>query len=282
MSKIKKGINTWSFPAGLDIPAQIRMAKAAGFDGIELALNLTGPLSLESTDAEIRGWRAAADKEGIALTSLASGLYWQHSFSSEDPAIRAKSMEIARFQLKAAALLGVDCVLIVPGCVGADFIADIKPVPYETVWNRAQEALRALIPDCEKHGVVIGVENVWNKFLLSPVEARHFLDAIDSKWIRMYFDVGNVIAYGYPEHWIQALGKRIARVHCKDFKASVGNINGFCDLLAGDVNFPAVIAALEAVGYDGWFTAEMGGYRHHSDQIVYNTSASMDRILGRK
>lgn len=278
---MKKGINQWSFPAGMAISECMRLAKKAGFDGIELALNLSGPLSLESSDAEIEGCRSQAAEIGIELISLATGLYWDSPFSADDPAIRAKAHEIACFQLKAARLLGVDCILVVPGCVGADFIPGAKVVPYETVYNRSLEAMKALIPVAAEQGVVVGVENVWNKFLLSPLEMRQFIDAIASPWVQAYLDVGNVIAFGYPEHWIPVLGKRIARVHCKDFKAAVGNINGFCDLLAGDVNFPAVVEELEKAGYQGYITAEMGGYRHYNDQIVYNTSAAMDRFLGR-
>ena len=278
---MKKGINVWSFPGDLTIEQRMRLAKRAGFDGIELALNLTGPLSLESGEAEIKGYRALADEIGIELISLASGLYWEFPFSADDPSVRAKALEIAAFQLKAARLLGVTCILVVPGCVGADFIKGAKVVPYETVYNRALEAMKALVPVAEAQGVVVGVENVWNKFLLSPLEMRGFIDEVGSPWVQAYLDVGNILAVGYPEHWIPVLGKRIARVHCKDFKVSVGNINGFCDLLAGDVNFPAVVEELQKAGYEGYITAEMGGYRHHNDQIVYNTSASMDRILGR-
>ena len=127
--------------------------------------------------------------------------------------------------------------------------------------------------------MAIGVENVWNKFLLSPIEMTGFLDACGSPWIRAYFDAGNVLQFGYPEQWIEILGKRIVRVHVKDFKRAVGNINGFTDLLAGDVDWPAVVRALRGVGYDSFVTAEMGAYRHYGDQIVYNTSAALDRIL---
>lgn len=278
---MKKGINMWSFPSELSIEECMRLAKKAGFDGIELALNLTGPLSLQSSDAEIEGYRALAQEIGIELISLASGLYWDFPFSADDQAIADKALEIARFQLKAARLLGVDCILVVPGCVGADFIKGAKVVPYETVYERALAAMKALVPVAAENGVVVGVENVWNKFLLSPLEMRRFIDEVGSPWVQAYFDIGNVVVFGYPEHWVATLGKRIARVHCKDFKASIGNINGFCDLLAGDVNYPAVIKALEDVGYEGYVTAEMGSYRHYNDQIVYNTSAAMDRFLGR-
>ena len=278
---MKKGINMWSFPGGMSVPACMRLAKEAGFDGFEPALGEQGPISIESGEAELREYRAMAGDIGIELASLASGLYWNYPLTADDPAVRAKSAEIVKKQLKAASLLGVDCILVVPGAVGADFIPGLQVVPYDVAYDRALEGLRALAPYAEDLGVTIGVENVWNKFLLSPLEMRDFIDAVGSPRVQAYFDIGNVILTGYPEHWISILGKRIARCHCKDFRLSVGNISGFVDLLAGDVDYPAVMKALEAAGYDGYITAEMGAYKHHSDQIVHNTSAAMDRIFGR-
>src|SRR5690606_16928419 len=104
-------------------------------------------------------------------------------------------------------------------------------------------------------GVQVCVENVWNKFLLSPLEMRGFLDGLKSSSVGSYFDVGNVLATGYPEHWIQLLGSRIKRVHFKDYRRAVGTADGFCDLLSGDVNWPGVVSALCSIGYDGWVTA---------------------------
>ena len=278
---MKKGINMWSFPGGMTIEACMRLAKKAGFDGFEPAFNENGPISMESGDAELREYKAMAEDIGIELSSLASGLYWSYPLSSNDPAIRAKSADIVKRQLKAASALGVDCILVVPGAVGADFIPGLVPVPYDVAYDRALEGLRELAPYAEDVGVTIGVENVWNKFLLSPLEMRNFIDAVGSPRVQAYFDIGNVILTGYPEHWISILGERIARCHCKDFRRSVGTIFGFVDLLAGDVDYPAVMDALRKVGYDGYITAEMGAYQHYSDQIVYNTSAAMDRIFGR-
>jgi L-ribulose-5-phosphate 3-epimerase len=277
---LKKGINIWSFPQA-DIAGNIRLAKTAGFDGIELALNETGPLSLQSTDEQIASYRALADAEGIEITSLATGLYWTYSLTSPDAQRRAKAMDIVRFQLKAAKLLGVDAILVVPGCVGADFAAETEPVPYDVAYDRAREAMRVLAPEAEAMGVKIGLENVWNKFLLSPLEMRQLIDEIGSPYVGCYFDVGNVVRTGYPEHWIDILGSRIVRVHIKDFSEQVGNIAGFVDLLAGDTNFPAVTAALERIGYTGYLTAEMGTYKHYAQASIDNISRSMDYILGR-
>jgi hexulose-6-phosphate isomerase len=133
----------------------------------------------------------------------------------------------------------------------------------------------------ERYRVNIGIENVWNKFLLSPLEFRDFIDRIDSPYVGCYYDVANTLLTGYPDQWIRILGsERIKKVHVKDFRTKIGTLEGFVDLLAGDVDFKAVIAALKEIGYDDYLTAEMiPVYHQYSDQIIYNTAASLDRII---
>jgi Sugar phosphate isomerases/epimerases len=260
----------------------IALAKDAGFDGIELSLNETGPLGLESTAQEVRNIRQYADDTGIELSSLASGLYWDYPPTSENKEVRAKAFDVAQKQLEFAAELGVDTVLIVPGAVGVDFIPDAPVVPYDRAYDNALSFFSDLAKIAEAHKVSIGIENVWNKFLLSPLEMRGFIDTIGSDYVGSYFDVGNVVYSGYPEHWISILNKRIKKVHFKDYRRQAGGLHGFVDLLAGDVDYPEVVRALGAIGYDDYVTAEMiPPYTHHTKQIIYNTSASMDAILGR-
>ncbi|WP_336785424.1 sugar phosphate isomerase/epimerase family protein [Paenibacillus sp. MMO-177] len=279
---MKKGINIWSFPAGMSIEESIELAKDAGFDGIELSLNETGPLSLESTTEEVRAIRQFADNTGIELSSLASGLYWDYPPTSENEQVSAKAFDVARKQLEHAAALGVDSVLIVPGAVGVDFIPNAPVVPYDRAYDNALAFFTKLAKEAEAVKVSVGIENVWNKFLLSPLEMRGFIDAVGSEYVGSYFDVGNVVYSGYPEHWISILNKRIKKVHFKDYRRQAGGLHGFVDLLAGDVDYPEVIRALEAIGYNDYVTAEMiPPYTHHTKQIVYNTSAAMDAILGR-
>ena len=278
---MKKGISIWAFQNGTDIPACIRAAADAGFEGIELALNETGPLGLDVTDAELQGYRQAARDAGIEITSLATGLYWSYPMTSSEPEIRAKSEEIVKKQIVAAASLGLDAILVVPGAVGVDFKPGSEVVPYDVAYERASESLKRLAPFAEEHKVCIGVENVWNKFLLSPLEMRQFIDGIGSPWVGSYFDVGNVLGTGYPEHWIRILGKRIARIHIKDFRRSVGTIDGFVDLLSGDVDFPAVFAALKDIGYEGWITAEVFPYGRFPELTAKQASQAMDAMFGR-
>jgi L-ribulose-5-phosphate 3-epimerase len=280
---MKKGINIWSFPEQTSIAEAIAIAKDAGFEGIELSLNETGPLSLESGAREIEDIRKQAEDAGIALTSLASGLYWSYSMTSANADTRQKAQDIVKKQLETAAILGVDTILVIPGAVGVDFIPGSEVVPYDRAYDYALEAITRLAGAAESAKVSIGIENVWNKFLLSPLEMRQFIDAAGSEYVGAYFDVGNVVYAGYPEHWIRILNKRIKKVHFKDYRRESGGLSGFVDLLAGDVNYPEVVKALEEIGYDDFVIGEMiPPYTHHGKQIIYNTSASMSAILGRK
>ncbi|MFD0713602.1 sugar phosphate isomerase/epimerase family protein [Paenibacillus sp. GCM10027626] len=280
---MKKGINIWSFGSGKTVRECMQLAKAAGFDGIELALAECGELSLESSEQAFRDAKREAEEIGLEVASLACGLYWDYSFTSKDKAKRDQAFEIAKRQLAYAEALGVDTILVVPGAVGVDFIPGSEVVDYDLAYHYALEAFVKLAAIAEQHRVHIGLENVWNKFLLSPLEFRDFIDKIDSNYIGAYLDVGNVVYAGYPEHWIKILNKRIRKVHFKDYRRAAGGLHGFVDLLAGDVDYPAVMGQLQAIGYDDYVTAEMiPPYRDYPDQIIYNTSKAMDCILGRK
>lgn len=282
---MKKGINIWSFPEKMAIPECIKLAAHAGFEGIELALNENGPMSLASSEDEIKKYRELAEKQHITISSVATALYWTYSFTSENEQIRNKAVAVAKKQIDTAVLLGADTVLIVPGAVGVDFIQNYEIVEYDVAYRRAVTAIKKLAGYAQEREIHIGIENVWNKFLLSPLEMRAFIDSIESPFVGSYLDVGNVIYTGYPEHWIKILGNRIRKVHFKDYRREVGTVNGFVDLLAGDVDYPAVIKALKDVGYNSYVFAEMippiPYYKYYPEQLIYNTSKSMDRILGR-
>jgi hexulose-6-phosphate isomerase len=278
---MKKSINLWSFSGGYTLAQCFDKAVRAGFRAVEPNFTLDGELGFKTADAQVLAVKRMAADRGVELASLSTGVYWGAPPTHDDPAVRQHAAELIRRQLETAALLGVGAILVVPGMVGG-LDPEAPVVQYDVAYGRALDFIRAAEPHAKACGVAIGVENVWNKLLLSPMEMRDFVDKCSSPWVKAYFDIGNVLLYGYPEHWIRILGSRIVRVHVKDFKTSVGNINGFTDLLAGDVNFPEVIRALTEVGYDGYITAEMGGYKYHSDQIVDNTSAALDRILAMK
>lgn len=253
---MKKGISIWSF-AGGTLAENFRLAKEAGFDGVEVALDEVGELSLTSDEADVKKIKAAADKAGIELYSVASGLYWKYSLSSDDADMREKAKECVRKQLQVASWLGCDTILIVPGAVSVSFAPELGVTDYDVVYERSLAAIKELSKDAERLKVSIGLENVWNNFLLSPLEMRDFIDKVGSAYVGSYFDVGNVMFSGYPEHWIKILGSRIKKVHFKDYRRSVGSLDGFVDLLAGEVDWKAVKAAFEKIGYDGWVTGEM-------------------------
>lgn len=279
---MKKGISIWSF-GDMALKDVFSLAKAAGFEGVELALNEKGFCSLESTDSEWKEVKKMAEDAGLSLYSIACGLYWDYPITSDDTAIRKKGEDIVKRELEVAALLGCESCLVLPGTVCADFVNPDLVVDYETAYERSLAAFTRLKAHAEACKVEIGLENVWNKFLTSPLEMRDFIDKIGSPYVGSYFDVGNVLFNGYPEHWIKILGSRIKKVHFKDYRRQAGGLHGFCDLLSGDVNYPAVVDSLKAVGYDGWVSAEMiPQYTYYNETLIYNTSRAMDSILGRK
>lgn len=283
---MKKGINYWSFPKGLtgeeNIVAAMETAKAVGFDAIELAVFETGSLALDTDAGAIKQIAEAAQDIGIEICSLATGLFWEYSLTSDDASVRHKGKEILRRMLEIAALLGTDCILVVPGAVDVFFNPGIPAVAYDVVYERALHAIGEALPVAEKHGVCMALENVWNKFLLSPLEMRAFIDSFQSPLVAAYFDVGNTLLTGYPESWIRILGQRIRRVHVKDFRRQVGNVHGFVNLLEGDVNWPEVMDALRATGYDNVITAEIiPPYKHYPLVMLEQISRAMDSLLGR-
>ncbi len=278
---MKKGISIWSF-AESDLKKCFELAKDAGFDGVEVALAEDGPLTLKSTREEILAVKKMAEDVGIELYSVASGLYWDYNYTSNAPEIREKAKEITKKQLEIASLLGCDTILVIPGAVDVAFNPNAEVVEYDVAYKRAFEALKELAPYAEELKVAIGIENVWNKFLLSPLEMAELIDKVGSEYVGTYFDVGNVLLTGYPEHWIKVLGKRIKKVHFKDYRKEAGGLCGFVDLLSGEVNWPKVMEQFKAIGYDGWVSAEMlPPYTYYPETIIYNTSNAMDKILGR-
>ena len=279
---MKKSINIWSFVGKTNREA-MKIAKDAGFEGIELALGTEGEITMTSSDGELLSLKAYAEELGIAIPSLSSGLVWADSLSADDPAERERAFQMVKRLLYCAKVLGAETVLVIPGSVSVEFVPEWPTVPYDVVYERALEAIKKLAPIAEEYGVQIGLENVWNKFLLSPMEMRNFIDEVGSRYVGSYFDVGNVVYSGYPEHWIKILGKRIFKVHFKDYRRNPGGLNAFVDLLSGDVDWPAVMKAFKEIGYEGWAAGEMiPQYAYASDQIIYNTSASMERILNEK
>ena len=289
-----KGINCWALPNDMTVFEQLRFAASVGFDGLELTLTQNGAVPFDASQSFLEDIRAEADKNNIGILSVCCSLNWQASLTSDHEEIRERAKTNLRRQMDVAEILGAGAVLALPGFVhvgfsSKDLFADPNSVTYfpgsevidyEIAWERALSAFRELAPYAEARKVLLCPENIWSKFLLSPMEMRCFLDQIDSQWVKAYLDVGNMMLYGFPEHWIKCLGaQRIGRVHFKDFRRGVGTLDGFVDLLTGDVDFSAVAAALRAVGYDGYVTAEINAYRQHPEQTAHNCMAALNAIL---
>ncbi len=234
-------------PKSASIEERFQIAHDAGFERIEC------PTTPEEADAQ--AMKAAATKAGIKIHSVMNMDHWKYPLSSSDPIVVEKSLDGARTSLRNAHLWGADTVLIVPGVV------DSK-TSYQDAYQRSQESIRKLLPLAESLRVTIAVEEVWNKFLLSPLEFTKYIDGFQSPWLRAYFDVGNVVLYGYPQDWIRTLGNRIVKLHIKDFSfrrdpVSKKNLTEWVSLGAGDINWPAIYSALKDIGYKGTATVEL-------------------------
>jgi hexulose-6-phosphate isomerase len=274
-------ISYWSLEGGgagtRPIEEALAQAKSAGFDGIELAIAADGVLSTKTDQATCEKYRAAIERSGLAVETVAAGLSWGCSPTDPSPFTREKSIQLHADALQRAAWLGAKAMLMVPGAVMIPWEPKYGPVKYDQAAQWAREAANKLTPVAEKVGVDLCLENVWNGMFYSPLEFAAFIDSIGSSRVGCYFDVGNVLGYHqHPPHWIEILGQRIRRVHIKDFKKEVGTLAGFCDLLAGDVPWKETMAALRSIGYDKTIVAEM---MPPDPTLLARTKAAMDKIV---
>ena len=228
-------------PNTASILERFQMAREAGFEEIEC------PTTPEPAKAE--EMLAASKKADLRIHSVMNQEHWRSPLSSSDAAVVDKSMEGMRTSLHNAKLWGADTVLLVPAVVNPE-------TTYAQAWERSQKQIRKLIPLAQELKIIIGVEEVWNKFLLSPLEFARYVDEFQSPWIRAYFDVGNVAISGYPHDWIRTLGERIVKLHIKDF-AFRKRVADFTPLLEGEIDWHAVHSALAEIGYKGTATVEL-------------------------
>ncbi len=285
---MKKSINLWAFPypGKMTLRQCLQLAKDAGFDGIELNYDLESDLSPKSGTAEFQSIRRMAEEIGIAISGLCSFLFWPYPLTSNDPAERARGMELAGLMTQAAHDLGTSNLLVVPGAVHMPWRADHDPTPNDVCDRRAREAIGKLLPNAEKLDVSLNIENIFfNGYLLSPFEMVSFVDSFSSEHVKVHFDTGNIMEYQFPEHWIPILGKRIRNVHLKEYskKSTDHSLEAFRPLLDGTTNWPAVLNAFDQVGYNGYLTFEyFHPYLHHPEALIYQTADSLDRMLGIK
>lgn len=285
---MKKSINLWAFPYPdrMDLETCLRLAKDAGFDGIELNYDLDSDLSPKSGTAEFTKIRRMAEDIGIAISGVCSFLFWPYPLTSNDPDERRRGMELATKMTQAAHDLGTENLLVVPGAVHMPWREDHDPTPNDVCDARAKEAIGKLLPGAEKLGVHLNIENIFfNGYLMSPMEMAAFVDHFASPFVQVHFDTGNIMQYQFPEHWIPILGKRIKNVHLKEFtkKGTDHSLEAFRPLLDGTTNWPAVMEAFDAIGYDGYLTFEyFHPYLHYPEALIFQTADSLDRLLGQK
>jgi L-ribulose-5-phosphate 3-epimerase len=262
-------------------------AAAMGLGGLELTFG-SGELARGVTEGQCRAIRARAKQLNIRIESLATGYYWDRSLSSPEAAERREAIAFTKEYLRVAAWVGAKVVLVVPGAVAVPFNPARPVVPYAAAWKNATGSLRECLKEAAKQKVTIALENVWNWFLADPVAMKTFVDQFRSRRLGVYLDVGNCLINGYPEHWIEILGKRIAAVHFKNFSRQDcgGTLHGFGDdLLKGDVNWKAVLAALAKIKYRGPITAEMIPFSRLPDLVLpdmalaRDTAAKLKQIL---
>lgn len=283
-----KSINLWAFPypQRMTLRECMQLAKDAGFDGIELNYDLDNDLSPKHGTQDYKAIRKMADDIGIQISGLCSFLFWPYPLTSNDPAKRAQGMELAGKIAQCAHDLGVENVLVVPGAVHIPWRDDHEPVANDVCDQRAREAVEQLAKQAEKLKVCLNIENIFfNGYLMTPMEMNSFVDSFHSEHVRVHFDTGNISMFQFPEHWAKVLGQRTKNVHLKEFtkKGTDFSLETFRPLLDGTTNWPAVTDALADVGYKGFLTFEyFHPYTHYPEALIWQTSDSMDRILGRK
>ena len=256
---VQKSILISMLPGELSYLDRFKLAVDVGFNLMEVR-------SLQD-NVEAARIKDAADKAGLRIHSVMNGIHWRYPLSSPIASEVEASMAGMRRSLRQAKLYGAGVVLLVPAVVRGD-------TTYEQAWERSSKQIRILIPEAEKLGITIAVEEVWNKFLLTARDFNQFIDQFESPVVKAYFDVGNIVHYGVPQHWIRQLGKRIVRVHLKDY---VRQTRQFVNLGEGDVDWPAVRGALADIGYTGPATPEIkGGDRSYLKDV----SDRVDRLLG--
>lgn len=298
---MKKSICQGSFPKYFSTKKCIKIASEAGFDAIQLVLEdpasvnedlinrdarvkriaesvgmeeaREGSISPGSTPAELADLEETLEAYDMEVSSVMTMLHWFFPFTSPESNIASNAIEIGETMIDYADRFDADTVLIIPGVV-------TEEVSYGDAYSRAKENIGQLVPYGEEKGVSLGIENVWNKFLLSPLEMKRFVEEFDSPQAGVYFDVGNILDYGFPSHWIELLGDKIKKIHLKDYNRALGGISGFTYLLQGNVNWPRVVKSLEEIDYEDYLTVEVPPYPSFApERAVFDSSRSLDKIL---
>ena len=264
--QIKKAIMWSTVGVKGSVAEKMKIIKDSGFEGVEM-------ISHMNVDEVLK----ARDETGLHIPSVCGAKHWAKPLSHPDAAVREEGLEGLKQCLRDAKRFGASSVLLVPGVVNKD-------ISYADAYKRSQEEIRKAIPIAEELGVKIAIENVWNHFLLSPLEAARYVDEFNSPFVGWHFDVGNIIHYGWPEQWIRILGKRIVQLHIKEYSRTKsdkeGKWAGFrVQLLEGDANWPTVIKAVDEIGFRGWAITEQPGTDSDTLEKMKDLAARLDKIL---
>ena len=279
-----KGISYLSFENGLSntesIDSALTQTKSNGFDALELSVSSEGVINTNTSKAECEIIRKKINDSGVFVDSIATGMSWGVSPTSDDESIRKQSISLHQDAIKVASYLECKALLFVPGVVKSPISPEI--VRYDRALDRLREAINQWLPIAEDLNVDLCMENVWNGFFYSPIELRDFVDSFNSDRLGIYLDIGNLIGYQqYPPHWVELLNSRIKRVQIKDFQENfdwTGSFS-FCDIGAGDVPWSETIAALNSIQYKSTIIAEMLPW---DETILSRTSVAMDQIFNFK
>jgi len=255
---LRKSLYYNMFPEELGVLERFQAAKEMRFEGIEIP-------TLEESEI-VDEFKDAAAQSGIEIHSIMNQRHWRYPLSSADPSVVDQSIEGMEISLRNARALGAGVVLLVPAVVNAETM-------YRDAYTHSQKNIKRLLPLAEELGVIIAIENVWNKFLLSPLEFLRYIEEIDSPFLKAYFDVGNIVLYGFPQDWIRTLNQMIVRIHIKGFNEKT---KSFVNLREGTIDWPEVRRALSDIGYSGFINAELS-----RGDLTYlkDVSDQMDKII---
>ncbi len=262
---IKKSLKYGMVNTEGTVMEKFQLLKDLGYDGVEM----DSPNELDNNEI-----LEAKDKTGLEIPGVVNSMHWKYPLSHPDPEVRKKCVDSMTEALEDCKLYGGTTVLLVPGVVNKD-------ISYANAWQRSQMEIKKMIPVAEKTGIKIAFENVWNNFILSPLEAAYYVDEFNHDLIGWYFDIGNIVRYGWPEHWIEALDHRIMKLDVKEYsrekQKNEGVWKGFdVELMEGDCDWPTVVKSLDKIGYEGWASAEVrGGDKERLNTII----TKMDQIF---
>lgn len=264
--EMKRGVNAWIYPPNFKISDILQNSKSIGYDGVELNLDEE---MLKMSRSERAMVKEAAESLSLELPSLSTALFWKYNLASPDPHVRRKGVEIIRLGCEFASDIGASVFLVVPAVATAD-------VSYLDMWELSKRSIIEAAKVAEDYGVYIGIENVWNKFLYSPLEFRKFIEEINLPNVRVYFDVGNAFFLGFPEQWIKYLADLIVCVHVKDFQTSTMQ---FKPLFEGNIPWQNIIRTLREIGYEGFLNVEINPYPGHPLKAAIDSKLALDIML---